>query len=141
MFFTVGMSNYPCAIKGFEHLRFYCPRCHNVSMEAQKDHQFFTFCFIPLIPISFSKNLTCPICGYKQGTSKEQLEVMKNQQAGQAGGQQQPPPPQGYAGNGSNQGYDGKQNQYPPSNQPSQPSQPQYQGGYDAAAPPQYSKS
>lgn len=107
MFFTIGMQNFPSNIKGFEGKKFYCARCHNVSMELRKDHQFFTICFIPLIPISFSKNLSCPICSYRQDVSKQQLESIQNQ-----------PPEQ----------HDGKQGYYIAPLPPSAPGNPGYPG-------------
>lgn len=101
-------------------------------MEAKKERKFFTFCFIPLIPFSFAKILQCPICGYQQDTSKEQLEMMKNQQQGQGQDQHQGQRQQYHQG----QGNDGKTRHQTPSSQHSQPPQ---DGSY-GAPPPQYTK-
>lgn len=139
------MTNFPAPVKGFEGERFYCPRCHNVALEAQKDRRFFTLCFVPLVPVSFAKHLTCGVCSHRQRVDDAQLAQLRAQvDAGQAPGG---PPPSGYpqqqqqyqqyqpmaAQGAAKQGYG--QGGYP--QQPQQAQQHPYNGEY-AAPPPQY---
>lgn len=42
--------------------------CHNAAVTAIKRRTFFTFCFIPLVPIKWGKELRCTICQYHQST-------------------------------------------------------------------------
>lgn len=81
-------------------------------MQAQKDRKFFTFCFIPVVPVSFAKNLTCSICGYRQSTNEDQLKQLQQQQQQQQYYQQggaaaagQHFHNQNYSNNGGKTGY------------------------------------
>lgn len=46
-------------------------------MEAVKNRKFFTFCFVPLIPLSFGTVLTCSICNHSQKVDVKELEGAK----------------------------------------------------------------
>ncbi|CAN6617660.1 hypothetical protein TRVA0_007S00628 [Trichomonascus vanleenenianus] len=81
-FFTVGTQNFPGTVKGYDDLRVYCPRCHNVSVVPEKERKFFTICFVPIIPIYWGKILRCTICPWRQETTEAALENMKKQQQG-----------------------------------------------------------
>ncbi|KAF8448192.1 hypothetical protein BGX38DRAFT_1093311 [Terfezia claveryi] len=78
-FFVCGTQDFSSNLKGYENLRVVCPRCHNNAVIPRKRREFFTFCFIPLIPISWGEELRCTICGYHQDTNKDQLNGMIHQ--------------------------------------------------------------
>ncbi|RPA85050.1 hypothetical protein BJ508DRAFT_12461 [Ascobolus immersus RN42] len=79
-FFTCGSQDFSSQLKGYEHMRIVCPRCHNVSVSPIKKRNFFTFCFIPIFPIAWGEELRCGICGYHQKTSENELQQIQNQQ-------------------------------------------------------------
>ncbi|CUS12050.1 unnamed protein product [Tuber aestivum] len=89
-FFVCGTQDFSGALKGFEHIRVVCPRCHNSSVVAIKRRNFFTFCFIPIVPISWGEELRCSICQYHQSTNKGQLTSMQSQGAPAAPPQSHP---------------------------------------------------
>ncbi|KAA8910798.1 hypothetical protein FN846DRAFT_774804 [Sphaerosporella brunnea] len=67
-FFTCGTQDFSGNINGYEHLKVICPNCHNAAVVPIKRRTFFTFCFIPLVPIHWGKELRCTICQYHQAT-------------------------------------------------------------------------
>ncbi|KAF8462046.1 hypothetical protein BDZ91DRAFT_772742 [Kalaharituber pfeilii] len=75
-FFVCGTQDFSSNLHGYENLRVVCSRCHNNAVVARKRRQFFTFCFIPIIPISWGEELRCTICNYHQDTNKDQLNSM-----------------------------------------------------------------
>ncbi|KAK9236317.1 hypothetical protein V1525DRAFT_407431 [Lipomyces kononenkoae] len=79
LIFVCGGANYNKPLPGYESLRLYCPRCHNISLVAIKKREFFTFCFVPVIPISWGEALHCTICPYEQPTSTDQLNSLRAQ--------------------------------------------------------------
>jgi len=85
-FFVCGTQDFSSSLKGYENVLVVCPRCHNNAVSARKRRVFFTFCFVPLVPVSWRKELRCGICGYAQETSDEQLNGMiaQSQQQQQA---------------------------------------------------------
>ncbi|KAK7206788.1 hypothetical protein BZA70DRAFT_275080 [Myxozyma melibiosi] len=78
MIFVCGGTNFNGPLKGYEGLRVNCPRCHNNSVMALKKREFFTFCFVPVIPTNYGKTLQCTICPYSRSTSDGELEQLKN---------------------------------------------------------------
>ncbi|KAK9492370.1 hypothetical protein V1508DRAFT_419222 [Lipomyces doorenjongii] len=79
LFFVCGGANYNKPLPGYENMRLYCPRCHNISLVAIKKREFFTFCFIPVIPTSLGEALQCTICTFQQSTSADQLNSFRTQ--------------------------------------------------------------
>ncbi|KAI5812777.1 hypothetical protein BZA77DRAFT_323257 [Pyronema omphalodes] len=75
-FFTCGSTDMSSGLKGYETLNVVCPHCHNAAVQPIKRRTFFTFCFIPVFPIAWGKELKCSICGYRQSTTTEQLNGM-----------------------------------------------------------------
>jgi hypothetical protein len=73
-------QSYNSKIPGYENLRFYCPHCHNVAVEAIKQRSFFTLCWVPLIPLGWGKKLHCTICNWSQDTNDSALANMAQQQ-------------------------------------------------------------
>ena len=85
-YIVCGTQDFSSSLKGYENIRVVCPRCHNHNVIARKRRQFFTFCFIPIVPISWGEELRCTICGYNQETNQQQLDGMQQQQVqGQQG--------------------------------------------------------
>ncbi|KAF8243522.1 hypothetical protein K440DRAFT_589525 [Wilcoxina mikolae CBS 423.85] len=78
-FFTCGSQDLSSGLSGYEQLRVVCPNCHNASVTPIKRRTFFTFCFIPIFPIAWGKELRCSICNYHQSTTTEQLNQMAHQ--------------------------------------------------------------
>ncbi|KAJ1673253.1 hypothetical protein EV182_005602, partial [Spiromyces aspiralis] len=53
-------------IKPLQSVNFLCPRCHNLSVVKAKYHSFFTFYWIPIIPLGRRKLIyLCNICGWR----------------------------------------------------------------------------
>jgi len=77
LLFTCGSQDFSAKLQGYETLRVVCPHCHNASVVPIKRRTFFTFCFIPIVPIAWGEELRCTICQYHQGTSKQQLAGMQ----------------------------------------------------------------
>ncbi|KAK9467009.1 hypothetical protein V1512DRAFT_247759 [Lipomyces arxii] len=48
-----------------------------------KEREFFTFCFVPVIPTNWGEVLLCTICPYRQSTSVDQLNVIRAQNQSQ----------------------------------------------------------
>ncbi|CAB4253099.1 similar to Saccharomyces cerevisiae YBL029C-A Protein of unknown function [Maudiozyma barnettii] len=64
-----------------EHVGLYCPHCHNNSVAAVKSKEFFTFYYIPLVPVHWGKQLRCSICSWKQDfTGDAELDNMTGYQ-------------------------------------------------------------
>jgi len=56
------------ALKGYENVTVQCQNCGNVSGRVYKRWEWFTFCFIPIIPFSLKpwKEVGCHICNFYQ---------------------------------------------------------------------------
>lgn len=64
-----------------KHTGLYCPNCHNNSVTPIKRKEFFTFYFIPLVPVHWGKQLRCSICNWRQDfTSAAELDKVVQQQ-------------------------------------------------------------
>ncbi|RVD86914.1 uncharacterized protein DFL_005165 [Arthrobotrys flagrans] len=102
--FVCGTQDFSSRLKGYENVRVNCSNCHNNSVIAIKRRNFFTFCYIPIIPLSYHEELNCTICNARSKISKQQLDQLADQhQMGNMGGGGAPqhgynPGPQGYYG-------------------------------------------
>ncbi|OAL47316.1 hypothetical protein IQ07DRAFT_136542 [Pyrenochaeta sp. DS3sAY3a] len=115
-FFTCGTHTFTSQLSGAEHITVQCQNCGNFSGRVMKRWQWFTFCFIPLIPFSLKpyKEVGCHICNFWQdvkyrpdvqqqinGGHNGQAVMMHGGQGGGGGGGggggygQQGPPPAG----------------------------------------------
>ncbi|KAF2401766.1 hypothetical protein EJ06DRAFT_555417 [Trichodelitschia bisporula] len=67
-FFTCGTHTFTSALKGYENVTVQCQNCGNISAHVYKRWEWFTFCFVPLIPFSLKpwKEVGCPICNFWQ---------------------------------------------------------------------------
>ncbi|GAA6035584.1 hypothetical protein JCM8097_004914 [Rhodosporidiobolus ruineniae] len=96
--FTCGCDNQlsPSGGDGHAHI---CPRCNNGSVQAMKDRQCFTFCFVPLIPMGSQQIWYCTICQWRASQSGPAPPI-----AGQGGGFYGAQPSYGGGGYGPPQG-------------------------------------
>ncbi|CCK71509.1 uncharacterized protein KNAG_0H00940 [Huiozyma naganishii CBS 8797] len=63
------------------HQGLYCPKCHNFSVAPIKRKEFFTFWYIPIIPLYWGKQLRCNICNWRQDfKNEEELNRVVNEQ-------------------------------------------------------------
>ncbi|KAF2107613.1 hypothetical protein BDV96DRAFT_589071 [Lophiotrema nucula] len=94
-FFTCGTHTFTNRLAGAENLTVQCQNCGNFSGHVVKRWEWFTFCFVPLIPFSLKpyKEVGCHICNFYQD-----IKYRPDVQAQLGGGQQQGyamGPPQG----------------------------------------------
>ncbi|KAJ4357590.1 uncharacterized protein N0V89_002166 [Didymosphaeria variabile] len=97
-------------LKGAENLTFQCQNCGNFSARPMKRWEWFTFCFVPVIPFSLKpyKELGCHICNFWQD-----IKYRPDVQAQIGGGGAPPQHQQGYQMGGHEQGT-GKPGYGPP---------------------------
>lgn len=50
--FTCGTHTFTSNLKGYEHVTARCTNCGNYSARVFKRWEWFTFCFLPIIPFS-----------------------------------------------------------------------------------------
>ncbi|KAF2758792.1 hypothetical protein EJ05DRAFT_364148 [Pseudovirgaria hyperparasitica] len=67
-FFTCGEHTFTSRLKGYEDVTVQCMNCGNVSAHVFKRWQWFTLCFVPIIPFSFKPyhEVGCHICRFFQ---------------------------------------------------------------------------
>ncbi|QDS70711.1 hypothetical protein FKW77_002359 [Venturia effusa] len=129
-FFTCGTHTFTNPLKGYENVTVQCQNCGNISGKVYKRWEWFTFCFIPMVPFSLKpwKEVGCHICNFWQDI-KYRPDVTNQHGPGQV-------PLQPY---GNPNDKDGPQNenqmQYPSQSQ--QPPQ-QAQAGHEGGGPPVY---
>ncbi|RMY89942.1 hypothetical protein D0861_03934 [Hortaea werneckii] len=91
-------------LKGFENITVQCQNCGNFSGKIVKRWEWFTFCFIPVIPFSLKPDhdVHCHICRFNQDVKfrpdvQQQMDggggniPMQNQGGQQGWGPQGPP--------------------------------------------------
>ncbi|KAH8766754.1 hypothetical protein F5883DRAFT_77765 [Diaporthe sp. PMI_573] len=66
--FTCGEHTFQSTLEGYEGVTCECHRCHNYSGQVTKSKPWFTFCFIPMVPLSIRgyEEVTCHICNSAQ---------------------------------------------------------------------------
>lgn len=105
--FTCGSHTFQSRLKGAEHLTVQCQNCGNLSGHVYKRWQWFTFCFVPVIPLSVKPwhEVGCHICNFYQdikyrpdvqaqiGDPQHQQDAvpMQNYNGGGGGGEGPPP--------------------------------------------------
>ncbi|ELR02294.1 hypothetical protein VC83_06455 [Pseudogymnoascus destructans] len=97
--FTCGEHEFSSELKGYEGVTCQCHNCGNHSATVMKRWNWFTFCFVPILPLSTHayKDVVCRICGFAQPL--ENRQDVQQQHRG-AGNEMQP---QGQPGPGYNQ--------------------------------------
>ncbi|KAL0474621.1 hypothetical protein QR685DRAFT_16064 [Neurospora intermedia] len=107
LIFTCGEHTFRKEVEGYEGLVCRCYNCGNYSGSVIKSHPWFTFCFIPVIPLSIKgyEDISCRICNFQQPLEHRQdVQAMRRGADGNPGVplQHQPPgapaqgPPQGW---------------------------------------------
>ncbi|KAF2623046.1 hypothetical protein BU25DRAFT_414798 [Macroventuria anomochaeta] len=98
-FFTCGTHTFNSQLSGAEHITVQCQNCGNFSGRVMKRWEWFTFCFVPIIPFSLKpyKEVGCHICNFWQDI-KYRPDVQQQMQGG--GGQ---PAVMLHGGNGNGQ--------------------------------------
>ncbi|KAJ0104153.1 hypothetical protein J7T55_000504 [Diaporthe amygdali] len=99
LIFTCGEHTFRKEVEGYQGVVCQCHNCGNYSGHVIKTHPWFTFCFIPVIPLSMKgyEDVTCHICNFAQPL-QARPDVQSMKRDGEGGGvplQQQPPPQQG----------------------------------------------
>jgi hypothetical protein len=102
-FFTCGEHTFRKEVPGYEGIVCQCHNCGNMAGRVIKSNPWFTFCFVPVIPLSISgyKDVSCHICNFRQPLEHRQ-DVVGMAQGGGGGAPQQHPPQQQY---GPQQGW------------------------------------
>ncbi|KAF2090916.1 hypothetical protein K490DRAFT_71216 [Saccharata proteae CBS 121410] len=67
-FFTCGEHIFTSPLKGYESVTVQCQNCGNFSGRVYKRWQWFTLCFVPIIPFSLKPwhEVGCGICNFYQ---------------------------------------------------------------------------
>ncbi|EXJ95105.1 hypothetical protein A1O1_00224 [Capronia coronata CBS 617.96] len=92
-FFVVGTKDFTSPLKGYEGTTAQCHNCGNWSAHPISSWDWFTFCFVPVIPLgSKHKDLACSICRFRQDI-RNRPDVLSQQ--GQGPGPAIPPHQQG----------------------------------------------
>ncbi|KAF6815955.1 hypothetical protein CMUS01_08472 [Colletotrichum musicola] len=100
-FFVCGEHTFRKSVEGYEGMVCQCYNCGNMAGHVIKSHPWFTFCWIPVIPLSFKgyTDVVCHICNFAQPLeNRPDVTAMKG--GGGPGFQHPPPvhgqPPQGW---------------------------------------------
>jgi len=105
--FTFGEHTFRKEVEGYEGIVCRCYNCGNYSGHVIKSHPWFTFCFVPVIPLSMKgyQDVVCHICNFAQPLENRQ-DVIAMRHGGGGGmplQQQQGGPPPGGGGPPPNQ--------------------------------------
>ncbi|KAF2820440.1 hypothetical protein CC86DRAFT_305023 [Ophiobolus disseminans] len=87
-FFTCGTHVFNSALSGAEHITVQCQNCGNFSGRVMKRWEWFTFCFVPIVPFSLKPRheVGCHICNFGQDV-KYRPDVQQQIAGGGGGGQ------------------------------------------------------
>ncbi|KAK0617985.1 hypothetical protein B0T17DRAFT_591906 [Bombardia bombarda] len=68
LIFTCGEHTFRKEVEGFEGIVCRCYNCGNYAGSVLKSNPWFTFCFIPIVPLSIHgyEDITCRICNFQQ---------------------------------------------------------------------------
>ncbi|KAI0839146.1 hypothetical protein F5Y06DRAFT_28867 [Hypoxylon sp. FL0890] len=101
LIFTCGEHTFRREVEGYEGVTCQCHNCGNWAGHVIKSNPWFTFCFVPILPLSIHgyQDVICNICRFAQPLeNRPDVQAMRR---GAGGGnnipmQNQPPPqPQG----------------------------------------------
>ncbi|KAK0933327.1 hypothetical protein LTR29_015078 [Friedmanniomyces endolithicus] len=84
--FTCGTHNFRSALAGYENITVQCQNCGNFTGKVVKNWEWFTFCFVPLIPFSLKpwNAVHCNVCNFQQDI-KYRPDVEQQMQSGGSG--------------------------------------------------------
>ncbi|KAI1768222.1 hypothetical protein GGR53DRAFT_479431 [Hypoxylon sp. FL1150] len=110
LIFTCGEHTFRKEVEGYEGVVCQCHNCGNYSGHVIKSNPWFTFCFVPVIPLSIHgyHDVSCHICNFAQPLeNRPDVQAMKRGEGGNNMPMQPQPqqggPPQGW-GQGPPQG-------------------------------------
>ncbi|CRK12370.1 hypothetical protein HYQ45_013802 [Verticillium longisporum] len=94
-FFVCGEHTFRKQVAGYEGIVCQCYNCGNMAGHVIKTHPWFTFCWIPVVPLSMKgyTDVVCSICNFAQPL-ENRPDVMGMANGG--GGGYPVPPPQGH---------------------------------------------
>ncbi|CCC08085.1 hypothetical protein SMACR_12775 [Sordaria macrospora] len=95
LIFTCGEHTFRKEVEGYEGLVCRCYNCGNYSGSVIKSHPWFTFCFVPVIPLSIKgyEDIACRICNFQQPLEHRQdVQAMRRGADGTRGVPLQPQP-------------------------------------------------
>ncbi|KAI0895520.1 hypothetical protein F4806DRAFT_497090 [Annulohypoxylon nitens] len=102
LIFTCGEHTFRKEVEGYEGVTCQCHNCGNWAGHVIKSNPWFTFCFVPVIPLSIHgyQDVICHICNFAQPVeNRPDVQAMRR---GEGGGnipmQNQPPPQQQQGG-------------------------------------------
>ncbi|KAI0169825.1 hypothetical protein GGR52DRAFT_551731 [Hypoxylon sp. FL1284] len=114
--FTCGEHTFRKEVEGYEGVVCQCHNCGNYAGHVIKSNPWFTFCFVPVIPLSIHgyHDVVCHVCNFAQP-----LENRPDVQSMKGGNNMpmQPPPQQGGPPPGWGQGPPQQWGQGPPQGQ------------------------
>jgi len=66
--FTCGEHTFRKQVEGYESVTCQCHNCGNYAGHVIKSNPWFTFCFIPVLPLSFKgyQDVICNVCNFAQ---------------------------------------------------------------------------
>ncbi|CAK3944636.1 Hypothetical predicted protein [Lecanosticta acicola] len=64
----MGAHTFQSLLKGYENITVQCQNCGNFSGKIKKRWEWFTVCFLPIIPFSLKPyhDVSCDICRFNQ---------------------------------------------------------------------------
>ncbi|KFY25852.1 hypothetical protein V491_01565 [Pseudogymnoascus sp. VKM F-3775] len=82
--FTCGEHEFSSELKGYEGVTCQCHNCGNYSAHVMKRWNWFTFCFVPILPLSMHayEDVVCRICGFAQPLDNRQDVKGQHRSAG-----------------------------------------------------------
>ncbi|KAI1632098.1 hypothetical protein F4809DRAFT_645767 [Biscogniauxia mediterranea] len=87
LIFTCGEHTFRKEIQGYEGVICQCHNCGNYSGHVIKSNPWFTFCFVPILPLSIHgyQDVVCHICNFAQPLeNRPDVQAMQNGGAGGA---------------------------------------------------------
>ncbi|KAI1259490.1 hypothetical protein F5Y18DRAFT_433203 [Xylariaceae sp. FL1019] len=68
LIFTCGEHTFRKEVEGYEGVTCQCHNCGNSSGHVIRSKPWFTFCFVPVVPLSISgyHDVVCHICNFAQ---------------------------------------------------------------------------
>ncbi|KAK4136646.1 hypothetical protein BT67DRAFT_374443 [Trichocladium antarcticum] len=101
--FTCGEHTFRKEVEGYQGLVCRCYNCGNYSASVARSHPWFTFCFIPVVPLSIKgyEDVNCRVCRFEQPLShRPDVQALRG-----GGGQAVPMQPPPAAGSGPPPGW------------------------------------
>jgi len=85
--FTCGEHEFSKQLQGYENVLCQCHNCGNYSARVIKRNPWFTFCFVPVLPLSVHgyQDVICSICNFAQPLD-HRPDVLAQMNGGGGGG-------------------------------------------------------